>query len=255
MNFAVRRSRSIRILSIVVQTTVGACAVFLLAGMTAAEQPVATELSVPNSSAKSEAEMKPYAEQLEHTDGTIEMVPIPSGSFLMGSPKTDAGRSADEGPQHEVQIAPFWMGKYEITWDTYEVWMFDLDIQIRKVKGIKSNARDASAEEYTLSQPTEPYTDMTFGMGKTDYPAICMTQLSAKTFCNWLSEKTGRYYRLPTEAEWEYACRAGTKTAYSFGESPDKLDDFAWHYGNSDEVYHKVGKKKPNPWGLFEYAW
>ena len=79
-----------------------------------------------------------------------------------------------------------------------------------------------------------------------------MTQHAARTFCKWLSAKTGRYYRLPTEAEWEYACRAGTTTAYSFGDDPDELEDYAWYFDNTDEGYEKAGKKRPNPWGLHD---
>jgi formylglycine-generating enzyme required for sulfatase activity len=215
----------------------------------AAKAPV---LPIPDADAKSAAEMKGYTELVEHTDATIAMVPIPGGEFLMGSPDSEEGRNANEGPQHKVKIEPFWMSKCEITWDAFEVWMFDLDIQRRELNKTAANERDKAAEEYQISQPTEPYTDMTFGMGKRGFPAICMTQDGASVFCKWLSTKTGRYYRLPTEAEWEYACRAGTTTAYSFGDDAADLDDYAWYFDNSDEKYHKVGEKKPNPWGLHD---
>ena len=209
-------------------------------------------LPVASSTAATEAEMQPYTEVIEHSEGKIEMLPIAGGKFEMGSPASEAGRSEDEGPQHLVQVDPFWMAKYETTWDAYEVWMADMDIARRSVFQTPPNDRDKLAEPFQLSMPTKPYTDMSFGMGKRGYPAICMTQHAARTFCKWLSAKTGRYYRLPTEAEWEYACRAGTTTAYSFGNDPEALDDYAWYYDNSEDKYQKVGKKKPNPWGLYD---
>ena len=199
-----------------------------------------------------EREMETYSEPLEHTEVAIAFVPIRGGTFEMGSPDSEEGRRDDEGPQHRVEISPFWMSETEITWDAYEVWMFDLDIQRRELAKEEPNQRDRAADEYQLSQPTPPYTDMTFGMGKEGFPAISMTQLAARVFCQWLTAKTGRYYRLPTEAEWEYACRTGTATPYSFGESIEELSDHAWYFENSGGQYHKVGLKKPNPWGLYD---
>ena len=207
-------------------------------------------LAIADAEASTEAEMKPYEELLEHTDLKISMVPIRGGRFVMGSPEDEPDRGDDEGPRHEVEISPFWMSKFEITWDQYDVWGEATDQLRRQLLALPATPRDLLVDGVT--KPTEPYTDMSFGMGKGDYPAICMTQHAARTFCRWLSAKTGRYYRLPTEAEWEYACRAGTTTAYSFGDDPDDLDEYAWHFGNSDGQYQKVGQKKPNPWGLYD---
>jgi formylglycine-generating enzyme required for sulfatase activity len=207
-------------------------------------------IPVPDAVANSETEMKPYAEPLEHTELAIEMVPIHGGKFLMGSPADEEERKDDEGPQREVTVSPFWMGKFEITWDQYDSWGEGMDQLRRKMMSVKPNDRDLIVDG--VSKPTEPYTDMSFGMGKGSFPAISMTQHAARTFCKWLSAKTGRYYRLPTEAEWEYACRAGTTTAYSFGDNPDDLPEYAWFYDNSEEAYHEVGQLKPNPWGLHD---
>jgi formylglycine-generating enzyme required for sulfatase activity len=204
----------------------------------------------PDAEAKDPSGMKPYSETILGTEVKFGMTPIPGGTFKMGSPESETGRNADEGPEREVKIEPFWMGKCEVTWEEYELWGLGLDVERRKIKNQMPTNYDNLAD--ALARPTKPYSDMSFGMGKAGYPVLCMTQFAAKIYCKWLSAKTGRYYRLPTEAEWEYACRAGTETAYSFGDDVNKLDEYAWHDGNSDEKYHKIGLKKPNPWGLYD---
>ncbi|NCF30926.1 MAG: SUMF1/EgtB/PvdO family nonheme iron enzyme, partial [Bacteroidetes bacterium] len=192
---------------------------------------------------------KEYIESVPGTDEKVEMVFIPGGTFTMGSPKSEQGHFGDEGPQHQVEIDPFWMGKFEITWDLYELFVAR-NIDSKKPQQAKGKEVDIDVDAVTGA--TQPYTEMSFGMGVEGYPAICMTQLAAAKFCEWLSAMTGNFYRLPTEAEWEYACRAGTKTAYSFGDDPADLDIYSWYEGNSGGAYHQVGQKKPNPWGLYD---
>ena len=204
---------------------------------------------VANSREKTEADMKRYTETIPGTKVQFEMLPIPSGTFLIGSPAGEANRKADEGPQTEIQISPFWMGQCEVTWNEYELFMYPEEMQrIRAVS--QTEATDLLADAVT--KPTKPYVEMSFGMGKNGYPAISMTQHAANKYCEWLSAATGHFYRLPTEAEWEYACRAGTDTAWSFGDQAELLDEYAWHGDNSDFKYQKVGRKKPNPWGLHD---
>jgi formylglycine-generating enzyme required for sulfatase activity len=216
--------------------------------------PPAPEAKIPEAEATTEADMKPYTEIIPGTDIKIEMIPIRGGKFLMGSPEDEPGRKDDEGPQFEVEIEPFWMSKYEITWEQYDAWALKLDAQYRKMRREREGRPQSVWEKVidAVARPTAAYTDMTFGMGREGYPAICMTQYSARMYCKWLTINTGRYYRLPTEAEWEYACRAGTTTAYSFGDDPDKLGEYAWYFENSNDKYQRVGRKKPNPWGLHD---
>ena len=196
------------------------------------------------------AEMQPYASTIVGTDVKFEMVPIPGGKFKMGSADTEPGRKPDEGPQHEVEVAPFWMGKTEVTWDEFELFMYP--DEEKKARASKQVDPAINALSDAVTHPTQPYVEMSFGMGKSGYPAISMTQHAANKYCQWISAKTGEFYRLPTEAEWEYACRAGTTTAYSFGDDASQLKDYAWFGKNSDFKYQKVGKKKPNPWGLHD---
>ena len=190
---------------------------------------------------------QPYDQKIGDTPFSIRLVPIPGGRFVMGSPPSEPGRDDDEGPQHELELDLFWMTTTEITWNVYDVWGEKQDIQWRKLLGRTASAADRLADGVT--RPTPPYTDMSFKMGKGRRPAICMTQHAARKFCEWLSAQTGHYYRLPTEAEWEYACRAGSTTAWHFGDDPAQLGDYAWYLDNSEDTYHEVGGKKPNACG------
>jgi formylglycine-generating enzyme required for sulfatase activity len=207
-------------------------------------------LPVENAGAATAEEMKPYTELVPGADATLDLVPIPGGSFVMGSPDSERKRKKDEGPQHAVALEPFWMGTTEITWDAYHAFMFKRDIERRSAEPTSQVEQDAWAD--AVSRPTPPYVPMDFEMGVDGCPAVCMTQFAARQYTKWLSMKTGRFYRLPTEAEWEYACRAGTTTAYSFGDDPQQLDEHAWYFDNADDTYHPVAEKKPNPWGLFD---
>lgn len=205
---------------------------------------------VKTSKEQTEAEMKGYTNNIPGSKVPYAMVPIPGGEFVMGSPESEANRNADEGPQHKVKIEPFWMEKCEVTWNEYELFMYPDEMkQAAQTTGTSNYTSDLAD---AVARPSKPYVEMSFGMGKDGFPAISMTQHACNIYCQWLSAKTGHFYRLPTEAEWEYAARAGTKTAYFFGDDPKDLGDYAWYADNSDSKYQKVGMKKPNPWGLYD---
>ena len=150
---------------------------------------------------------------------TLELVAIRPGMFVMGSPDDERGRDTDEGPRHRVNITqPFYMGKNEVTQAQYEA-----------VMGENPSAAKGA-----------------------DLPVETVSWQLAREFCRKLNEMVAREVRLPTEAEWEYACRAGTRTMYSFGDDLDAIGEHAWYDGNSEGTPHPVGQKPANPWGLHD---
>ena len=192
--------------------------------------PVCTFAQAP----KPPTEHNDYIEAIPGTDLKFAMLAIPGGKYTMGSPDAEDKRGTDEGPTVTVEIAPFWMGKYEVTWDEYDQFAFSMDIKKKKRENVDLTKQpDTEKASDAVTRPTPPYADETFGFGRKVQPVICITHHAAMEYCRWLSAKTGKAYRLPTEAEWEYACRAGTKTAYSFGDDPEKIADYAWDVDNA----------------------
>lgn len=170
----------------------------------------------------------------------FSMKPIPAGEFLLGSAVTEKRRLPDEGPQKKIAISAFWMSAHEVTRDAFDVFY-------------KDENTSANDDVDAITRPSPQYVDLSWGMGKEGgYPVNSMSQFAALMYCRWLYHKTGIFYRLPTEAEWEYACRAGSNTAYYFGNDSLQLGKYAWYAGNSDDKFHKVGEKLPNAWGLYD---
>ncbi len=198
--------------------------------------------------------MVPYTDTIPGTEVKFEMIPVPGGKFKFGSPANEAGRKADEGDaQYEIEVAPYWIAKTELTWAEYKSYMSMCDI-FKKLLSRKILVPNESNAKFVVTAPSNLYDPtFTFSFGEDDnQPAITMSQFAAKQYTKWLSGMTGHVYRLPTEVEWEYACRAGTETPYSFGADASKLGDFAWFLDNSSEKTQLVAQKKPNPWGLYD---
>ncbi len=203
---------------------------------------------------------KKYTETITTKDGeklSFDMVLIPKGSLLMGSPADEAGREDHEGPQHEVRLEQFYLCTKETTIKLFLAYYQETVTAKRdfiETQEAKKNSEEQGKDDVdAITGPTPVYGDMTMGYEETN-PAMGMTWHNAMTFCRWLSKKTGRAYRLPTEAEWEYACRAGTKNAFGIGNNPGELKDFAWYEANADSETNPVGKKKPNAWGLYDMS-
>ena len=178
-----------------------------------------------------------YSQTVESENISIDLVAVEGGKFQMGN---NSGKD-DEKPLHEVTVNDFWIGKYEITWQQYDAFIyanFD-DSQFQEASTLERLGIDA------VSGATPPYVDMSFNMGKGNSPAVNMTQYAALMYCKWLTSKTGVFYRLPTEAEWEYVCKKGNT-------DKDNLNDISWYAENSNEKYEKTGSKKANALGIHD---
>ncbi len=230
------------------------------------EAPVSNEGKELYTEATTVTEFKNFEETIPGTAASIRMVAIPGGSFMMGSPENEPFRNADESPQRNVTVSPFFMGELEVTWDQF--WAFYGDTMSEGRTSPETIYANNQREDCdAVSGPTPPFGFPDQGWGMGERPAITMTHYSAQTFCQWLTLKTGKKYRLPTEAEWEYAARGGTSTPYYFEGSPkDYTNEGFWNglFGadttviNSHVIYvnnsknrtQDPSKMKANPFGL-----
>jgi formylglycine-generating enzyme required for sulfatase activity len=187
------------------------------------------------------------------TKATFEMQPIPGGKIKLGSPDAESGHAKSESPQVEIEVEPFWIGAYEVTWAEYKQYMAMTD-KFKKLAAAKLMVLKDVDKATIVTAPSNLYDPtFTFQFGEDPkQPALSMSQFAARQYTKWLSGITGDTYRLPSEAEWEHAARAGTTTAYYFGKDAAELKDHAWFMDNAEEMTHKIGLKKPSPWGLFD---
>ncbi|MCL2073509.1 MAG: SUMF1/EgtB/PvdO family nonheme iron enzyme [Marinilabiliaceae bacterium] len=222
-----------------------------------------------------------FKEQIPGTSVSFNMVAIDGGTFEMGSYENEPFRKNNEGPVRKISLSPFFIAETEVTWEMY--WAFYSEtmsegrIPPREVLVANEKAKNSifdifnkdktNIEVDAISGPTPPFGFPDQGWGGDDRPAIMMTHYAAEIFCLWLSQKTGKKYRLPTEAEWEYAARADTKTPYFFEGDPKNFSDkgfFRKIFGadttniNSFVTYAKNSRNKTgepsrvrkNPYGL-----
>ena len=164
-----------------------------------------------------------FTETIPDTHVAFEMKAIPGGTLAIGSPDNEPFRRPDEGPVKKVAISPFFMCDTEVTWDQFWVFFAETYSEGRILpETIYANNLRADLSVDAISGPTPPFGNPDQGWGAGARPAITMTHYAAETYCQWLSMKTGKNYRLPTEAEWEYAARGGTETPYFFPGNPRK---------------------------------
>ncbi|OWK36102.1 formylglycine-generating enzyme family protein [Fimbriiglobus ruber] len=207
---------------------------------------------------------KNFTETLPGTEVKFEMVYVPTGEYTMGSPDDEPGRDANEGPRRKVKVKAFWLGKCEVTWDEY--YKFWNDEKLFMAGEVPEDLKKVLGPD-AITKPTNTFVDELYDHGRDGHPAVCMSHHAAMMYCHWLRWKTKKGYRLPTEAEWEFACRAGHDGPYGFDKA-EKLGDYAWYKENSatkdstdpnsrraddgEPTTHKVGTKKANKLGLHD---
>ncbi len=190
-----------------------------------------TAQSAPAGDAATQPALKPFTQRLPVSTATIDMIPIPAG-------KTRDGRD----------VGPLFFSRTEIPWEVYDIFAYKMD----ETNPVDPGTSGPPGGVDAVSRPSKPYLPPDRGFGHAGYPAISLTGHAAAEFCKWLSTKTGRRYRLPTEQEWEYACRAGSAAAWSFGPDAAQLGDYAWFKENARGKPHPVAGKKPNAWQLYD---
>ncbi|KAA3614035.1 MAG: hypothetical protein DWQ05_17340 [Calditrichaeota bacterium] len=203
-----------------------------------------------------------YTEKIPATSVSFEMIAIPGGEFTIGSPENEAFRKENEGPQRQVKVDSFWMGQAEVTWDEYDAFYRATATAGRSEDQISDGMSGIDA----ISGPTPAYGDPSQGWGRGQRPAITMSFYAAEKYCEWLSQNTGKKYRLPTEAEWEFACRAGTAWPYFIPGQPADFNAQSWMnkiFGTDTTIYSYIfyaansrmrsvasDNMKPNDFGL-----
>jgi formylglycine-generating enzyme required for sulfatase activity/nitrate/TMAO reductase-like tetraheme cytochrome c subunit len=211
-----------------------------------------------------------FTEKIPGTSVAFEMIAIPEGSFTLGSSADEPFTADNEIPKVKVNVSKFWMGKSEVSWDEFLAFFAETSSQ-----GHASDAKHDATEELegvdAITGPTAPWGAPDQGWGKGPRPAITMSHHAAQVYCEWLSLKTGKKYRLPTEAEWEYACRGGKETAYFFEGAPkdytnqgflksifgpktEIIEEYAVYSQNSQLKTQEPAFVKENPFGLLNMS-